>query len=83
MRTAEAHGAIDVLRNRLSQLTGVAAEKIDTVSDSIPAFAEVRQEDDLASKANKSQPHRVGRPKPRAGRKTSGPAENTVAVAFD
>src|SRR5882724_3833018 len=56
MRAAEAHGAIDVLRNRLSQLTGVAAEKIDTVSDSIPALPEVKQEEDLVSKATQASP---------------------------
>src|SRR5882724_9591352 len=56
MRAAEAHGAIDVLRNRLSQLTGIEAEKIDTVSDSIPALPEVKQEEDLVSKATQASP---------------------------
>lgn len=56
MRAAEAHGAIDILRNRLAQLTGLAAEKIDTVTDSIPALPEVKQEDDLAAKAVQTSP---------------------------
>jgi len=56
LRAAEAHGAIDILRNRLSQLTGLAADKIDTVTDSIPSLPEVKQEDDLATKAIESSP---------------------------
>ncbi len=56
MRAAEAHGAIDVLRNRLAQLTGLPAEQIETATDSIPALPEVKQEDDLAAKAVKASP---------------------------
>ena len=56
LRTAEAHGSIDILRNRLSQLTGLPADKIETVTDSIPALPEVKQEDDLAGKAMQSSP---------------------------
>jgi outer membrane protein len=56
MHSAEAHGAIDALRNRLAQLTGLTADTIETVSDSIPALPEVKQEDDLASKAVKQSP---------------------------
>src|SRR6266496_887217 len=56
MRAAEAQGAIDVLRNRLAQLTGMSAEEIETVTDSIPALPEVKQEDDLAAKAVKESP---------------------------
>jgi len=56
MRTAEAHGSIDILRNRLAQLTGLTADKIETVTDSIPVLPEVKQEDDLASKAVKQSP---------------------------
>src|SRR5882724_37332 len=51
MRATEAHGAIDVLRNRLGQLTGLTAENIETVTDSIPALPEVKQQEDLAAKA--------------------------------
>jgi outer membrane protein TolC len=56
LRAAEAHGSIDILRNRLAQLTGLPADKIETVTDSIPALPEVKQEDDLASKAAQSSP---------------------------
>lgn len=56
LRAAEAHGSIDILRNRLSQLTGLPAEKIETVTDSIPTLPEVKQEDDLAAKAVQSSP---------------------------
>ncbi|HEY2363701.1 MAG TPA: TolC family protein [Candidatus Angelobacter sp.] len=56
LRAAEAHGSIDILRNRLAQLTGLPADKIETVTDSIPALPEVKQEDDLAAKAVQSSP---------------------------
>jgi outer membrane protein TolC len=55
-RTTEAQGAIDILRHRLSQLTGLPAESIDAVSDSIPALPEVEQSDNLSSKAVQSNP---------------------------
>ncbi|HEY1263625.1 MAG TPA: TolC family protein [Terriglobales bacterium] len=50
-RLVEARGSIDVLRARLSQLTGVPAASIETVADSVPALPEVKQEDDLAAKS--------------------------------
>jgi outer membrane protein len=56
LRAAEAHGSIDILRNRLSQLTGLPADSIETVTDSIPALPEVKQEDNLAAKAAQSSP---------------------------
>src|SRR5882757_9571363 len=56
MRAAEANGAIDVLRNRLAQLTGLAADTIETATDSIPALPDVKQEDDLSAKAVKASP---------------------------
>ncbi|HSS95852.1 MAG TPA: TolC family protein [Terriglobales bacterium] len=56
LRAAEAHGSIDILRNRLSQLTGFPADKIETVTDSIPSLPEVKQEDDLAAKAMQASP---------------------------
>ena len=56
LRLAEALGAIDVLRNRLSHLTGVPAATIETERESMPALPEVRQEDDLAGKAIQASP---------------------------
>jgi outer membrane protein TolC len=56
LRLAEAQGAIDVLRNRLSQLTGLPAPSIETVADSIPPLPDVRQEEDLAGKAVQTSP---------------------------
>jgi outer membrane protein TolC len=55
-RMTEAQGAIDVLRERLSQLTGLPADSIDAVSDSIPTLPEVEQSENLASKAVQSNP---------------------------
>jgi len=53
---SQAQGAIDVLRNRLSQLTGLPATAIETVPESIPALPEVKQEDNLAAKATQGSP---------------------------
>jgi outer membrane protein TolC len=56
LRLAEAQGAIDVIRNRLSHLTGLPAAGIETESDSMPPLPEVKQEDDLAGKAAQTSP---------------------------
>ena len=56
LRMAEAQGAIDILRNRLSQMTGLPAESIQTSADSVPTLPEVRQEDNLIGKAVESSP---------------------------
>ena len=56
LRLAEAQGAIDVLRNRLSHLTGLPASSIETSAESMPALPEVKQEDDLAEKAIQISP---------------------------
>jgi outer membrane protein TolC len=56
LRLAEAQGAIDVIRNRLSHLTGLPAATIETESESMPPFPEVKQEDDLAGKASQNSP---------------------------
>jgi outer membrane protein TolC len=53
---SQAQGAIDVLRNRLSQLTGLPAAAIETVAESIPELPEVKQEDNLAAKAAQENP---------------------------
>ncbi len=50
LHLAQAHGAIDVLRDHLSKLTGLPAPSIETAAESIPALPEVRQTDDLAGK---------------------------------
>ena len=56
LRLAEAQGAIDVIRNRLSHLTGLPAASIETAPESVPALPEVKQEDDLAGQALRSSP---------------------------
>jgi outer membrane protein TolC len=56
LRLAEALGAIDVLRGRLSHLTGLPAASIEAASDSIPALPEVKQDDGLAAKAAQTSP---------------------------
>jgi outer membrane protein TolC len=56
LHVSQAQGAIDVLRNRLSQLTGLPASAIETVPESIPALPEVKQEDNLADKAAQESP---------------------------
>ncbi len=56
LHISQAQGSIDVLRNRLSQLTGLPAASIETVPESIPELPEVKQEDNLAAKAAKDSP---------------------------
>jgi outer membrane protein TolC len=56
LRAAEAQGAIDVLRTRLSEMTGLPPTWIATAAESIPPLPEVKQEEDLATKAAQSNP---------------------------
>jgi len=51
LHITQAQGAVDVLRNRLSEFTGLPAGSIETIPDSIPVLPEVKQEDPLAAKA--------------------------------
>ena len=54
LRQTEAEGNSDVLRLRLSQLTGLPANSIETSSESIPPLPEIRQDEDLAGQATRS-----------------------------
>jgi outer membrane protein TolC len=54
LRIAEAAGSADVLRHRLAQLTGLQSGSFEVLPDSIPAFPEIKQEEDLAGKAVES-----------------------------
>jgi outer membrane protein TolC len=58
LRLAQAQGSIDVLRNKLSQLTGLPAASIEADPDSMPALPEIKQQeaDDLPAKAADSNP---------------------------
>lgn len=56
MRVAEAKGSADVMRLRLSQLTGLPPDELSTDPDSIPNFPEVKQEDDLSARAVQANP---------------------------
>ena len=64
MRIAEAQAAADVARQRLARLTGLTAEEIETVSDSIPSTPEIHQDQNL--------PARRRRTIPRSGWRESG-----------
>src|SRR5262249_43057342 len=50
------HAALDVLKDHMAHLTGLASASIETAPDSIPALPEIRQADDLAGQAVKSSP---------------------------
>jgi outer membrane protein TolC len=56
LRIAQVQGSADVLRTRLSQVTGLPASGIETVADSIPALPAVTQQEDLPEKAAASSP---------------------------
>jgi len=56
LHISQAQGSIDVLRSRLSQLTGLPAASIETVGDSIPAMPEVKQNENLTARALDTSP---------------------------
>ncbi|HEX6805746.1 MAG TPA: TolC family protein [Terriglobales bacterium] len=56
LHMAQAQGAIDVLRDRLSQLTGLPASSIDAVADSVPAVPQADPPANAAEKAAESNP---------------------------
>jgi outer membrane protein TolC len=56
LHISQAQGAIDVLRNRLSHVTGLAASSIETMPDSIPALPAVQQEENLSARALEVSP---------------------------
>lgn len=55
-RMAEARGAMDVLRNRLAQMTGLSASAIETAPESIPSLPDTRRDEDMASNAVQVSP---------------------------
>ena len=56
LRMAEAQGSIDVLRSRLSHMTGLSVASLETAPDSMPALPEINQQDNLAGKALTGNP---------------------------
>jgi outer membrane protein TolC len=56
MAMAQVEGNIDVLRNVLAQLTGLPAQGIETVTESIPQLPEISHNEDLASQAASANP---------------------------
>lgn len=53
---AEAEGAVDILRTRLGQLTGLPANAIQTVRDSVPVLAEEAPAGNLPERAAEASP---------------------------
>ena len=56
LHITQAQGSIDVLRDRLSQLTGLPASSIEAVADSVPAMSQKDPPADAAAKAVESNP---------------------------
>jgi len=56
LHIAQAQGAMDILRDRLSQLTGLPASSIEAVPDSVPAIPQQDPPADVAAKAVESNP---------------------------
>lgn len=56
LATVQVQGSLDLLRSQLSQLTGVPAQSIETVTESIPQLPEISQTEDLPAKAVSSNP---------------------------
>jgi outer membrane protein TolC len=51
---SQARGAIDVLTNRLSQMTGMPVASLEIVPESIPALPEMKQDENYVAKAQQS-----------------------------
>lgn len=51
MKAAQAQNTADLLRQRLSQLTGLPLAQIQTATESIPKLPEVKQDEDLVTQA--------------------------------
>jgi len=56
MRIAEAEGNVDVLRDRLSKLTGIAAAQFETMTETVPQVPEVPHDSDAVEKALANNP---------------------------
>jgi outer membrane protein TolC len=56
VRLAETQGNVDLLRQRLAQLTGLDARELETDPTSIPAPPEINQQDDMAARAVAASP---------------------------
>jgi len=56
LRVTEAQGAIDMLHERLSQLTGLPASSIVTAPNSIPELPEIKEDDGIPAKAAQISP---------------------------
>jgi outer membrane protein TolC len=56
MHLAEAQGAMDLLRTRLSQLTGLPVAQIRTARESVPVLKENKDQSDLVPRAVESNP---------------------------
>ena len=56
MHLTEAEGAVDILRTRLSQLTGLPKSKIKTEQDSVPVLKKSEDQGDWISPAVQSNP---------------------------
>jgi outer membrane protein TolC len=56
MRLAQTQGDVDLLRQRLAQLTGLPARELVTNAASIPPRPEINQQDDLAARALANSP---------------------------
>ncbi len=56
VKTAEAQGSADLLREHLAQLTGLPSDALETVTESMPQLPEVHQDQDLISRAVEASP---------------------------
>ena len=56
LAVTQIEGAIDLQRNVLAQLTGLPAQELETVTESIPQLPEIPQNEDLPAKAALASP---------------------------
>ncbi len=81
LRLAEASGAADVLRERLSKLTGLPAAAIEIDADSVPALPAPKQDDRDVRKGDRCKSKCGGGGRTRAGAISAGRWRTPILMA--
>jgi outer membrane protein TolC len=84
LRLAELQGNVDVLRQRLSQLTGLDARELETDTGSIPARPEIKPNDDFVTRALQNSPAvKAAEEKAKASEQRAKGEHNALYPAID
>ncbi|HEX6878858.1 MAG TPA: TolC family protein [Terriglobales bacterium] len=84
LRILDAETQADVLRDQLSQLTGIPAASFETVTESVPVTPEIAQDPDVPSQAADNDPAvRLAFQKAKAAELRAKSEHNQLLPAFD